>query len=104
MKPADHPVVEQPSYDLLNILGLIVMTGVHQHVCLGSRISREKEGHSPVGDVGVVKSRLEGFIFDQQSLPGMQFGMNSLERFLEPSDAMADALRSRIIRPVGEPR
>src|SRR5258708_7907096 len=104
MKTAHHAGMQQPGDNLLNILSLIVVSGVYQYVGLRPRITRPPKSHSPVSDISVVESRLERLVLDQQPLRRIQTGVRPLERFFKPSDAIANALRSRIVRPVGKPR
>src|SRR5580698_11509569 len=42
--------MQQPGYDLLDILRLIVMSRIHQHARLRPRSLRQLRGHAPVGD------------------------------------------------------
>ena len=72
VESANHFVMQQPGHDLLDILRLIVMTGIHQHISLRTGIARQQERHAPVGDVSVIKGRLERFVLDQQSLLGIE--------------------------------
>ena len=82
MEAADHFVMQQPGHDLLDVLGLIVMAGIHQNVSLRTRRARQQESHAPVGNVGVIKGGLERLVLDQQALLRTQSGM---QRFLSAS-------------------
>ncbi len=64
MKPSNHLVMEKPGDDLLDVLRLIVMPGVHEHERLRTGGFGQKKGHAPIGDVGVIKRWFEGLIFD----------------------------------------
>src|SRR5262245_5946513 len=97
MKTAERPMVEEPSYNLLDVLGLIVMTSVHEHICLRSCVARKQQCHSPIGDISVIKSWFERLIFDQQSLFRVEAGMHFSERLLEPFDPITNTLCSRVI-------
>ena len=41
METADHPVMQQPGHDLLDVLGLIMMAGIDQDVSLWTRRARQ---------------------------------------------------------------
>ncbi len=103
MEASDHPVMEQPGDDLLNILGLIVMTGVHQHVSLWTGRACQQEGHSPVGNISVIERGLERFVLDQETLFGIQSGVDLFQCFLEPSNSVSNTLAAGIVRAVGKP-
>src|SRR5947199_10151647 len=66
MKPAYHLVMEQPGDDLLDVLCLVVMSRIHQHIGLRTGSLGQQQGHAPVRDVSVIERRLEGLVFDQK--------------------------------------
>ena len=67
-KPPSMLLVEQPRDDLLDVLPLVVMARVDEHVGLRPGVAREQQRHAPVGDVGVVEGRLERLVLDEQPL------------------------------------
>jgi len=97
VKSPDHLVVKQPGNNLLDILSLIVMPGIDKHERLRSSMFGKQVGHSPIRDVGMVEGRLERFVLDQQTLPGLERGMNFLQTFLEKSQSFANVLGPRIV-------
>ena len=70
--------MQQPGHDLLDVLGLIVMAGIDQHVGLRTGGARQQERHAPVGNVGVIESRLERLVLDQHALLRTQSGVHVL--------------------------
>jgi hypothetical protein len=96
-------MMQQPGHDLLDVLCLIVMTGIHQHVCLRTRGARQQKGHTPIGNVGVIKGGLEWLVLDQQALLRTQTGVHGFQRFLKPSDSVSNALGAGIIGTVRKP-
>ena len=80
-----------------------MVAGVDQHARLRSRGAGQVRGHAPVGDVGVIESRLEGLVFDQQALARSERLVGTHERLLQPLDALADALRAGVVGAVGQP-
>ena len=84
--------MEQPGDDLLDILGLIVMTGVHQNVSLWTRLARQQERHSPVGNVSVIERGLERLVLHQQTLFGIESGVDFFQCFLKPSNSVSNTL------------
>ena len=103
VETAQESGVEQPSDDLLDVLRGIVMPGIDQHAGLRPSQAREVGGHAPVGDIGVIKSRLEGFVFDEQPLLWRQMVVAGAQGFLEPADALAHALCAGIVGAIGHP-
>ena len=69
VESAEHVLVEQPRDDLLDVLGLIMMAGVDQHLGLRSGRLRQQQGHAPVGDIGMIERRLERLVFDEHRHP-----------------------------------
>ncbi len=47
MKAAQHAVIEEPGYDLLDVLGLVMMAGIHQDCGLRPGGLREPAGPCP---------------------------------------------------------
>ena len=68
MESAQHVLVEQPGHDLFDVLGLVVMPGVHQNDRLRAGIFGKQKRHAPVGNVGVIERGLKWLVFDQQAL------------------------------------
>jgi len=50
VKAAEHPEIQQPRHNLFDILRLVVMAGVHQHLGLRASGTGEFERHpqSPI--------------------------------------------------------
>ena len=76
MKSANHFMVQQPGHYLLNILSLIVMTGVDQNQRLWSGILRQQESHAPVGNIRVIKGGLKACIRSAGRSLGAKMRMN----------------------------
>ena len=104
MEAAQHAGVQQPRHDLLDILRGIVMAGIHQHPGLRASLGGQVRCHAPVGDVGVIKSGLEGLVLDQQPLVGPERAVRARQRLFQPLDPLADALRAGVVRAVGQPQ
>ena len=68
VEAAEHVEIEQPGHDLLDVLRLVVMAGIHQHLGLRAGGLREQQRHAPVGDIGVIEGRLEGLVLHQHAL------------------------------------
>src|SRR5580658_5846703 len=97
VKSSHHLVMQEPSHNLLNILRLVVMASIDQNQRLRASCAREEQCHAPVSHIGVVEGRFKGFVFDQQTLFGVQAAVDFLERLFEPDNSLADALCSRIV-------
>src|SRR5438552_14831789 len=104
MKSANHYLMEQPGNDLLNVLGLIVMPGIHEHIRLRTGGPGQEQGHAPISDIRVIERRLKGFVFDQQPLTGPQSPMNFFQSLLKITDPLSNALSPRIIGTIRKPR
>src|SRR5260370_15424574 len=104
MKPSNHFVLEEPRDDLLDVLRMIVMPGIHEYECLRPRGSCQEKGHAPIGDVGMVKRWLERLIFNEQPLARPERCVHFFQSFFKIANSTANALRPRIIRTVRKPR
>src|SRR4051794_29972824 len=104
MKASDDFVMEQPGDDLFDVLCLIVMPCVHEHICLGTCSFGQEQCHAPISDVRVIEGRLEGFVFDEQSLARMERRMHLLKTLFKITDSLTDVLSPRIIGSVRKPR
>jgi hypothetical protein len=51
----------------------------------------------------VIEGRLEGLVLNQQTLLGAQRSVRGVQRFFQPGDAVAHALRAGIVGAVGKP-
>ena len=69
----------------------------------GSGGARQVRRHTPVGNVGVVKSRLKGLVLDQQTLVGSERLVGPRQRLFQPGNPLTDALRAGVIRSIREP-
>src|SRR5579864_1208305 len=103
METAEHVLRKEPGDDLFDVLCGVVMAGVHQNLSLRPRMTSEKKRHAPVGDIRMVKSGLEGFVFDEQALSRGKIGVSNFQEFLKPALPLADVCRAWIIRAVGKP-
>src|SRR5499427_9053935 len=81
-----------------------MMTGVHQHFRAWTRASRQMEGHSPIGDIGVINRWLKGLVFHEQPLLGRETLVHLFQRIFEPRLALPDISCARIARAVCEPQ
>src|SRR6516164_3356872 len=81
-----------------------MMAGVHQHFRPWTRASRQMEGHSPIGDIGVINGWLKRFIFHEQPLLGRETRVHLFQRIFEPRLALPNISRARIARAVCEPQ
>ena len=70
VESAHHVVMKEPCDDLLDVLCLVVMSGIDEDERLRTGVFCEEVGHAPVGDVGVIEGGLKGFVFDEQALIG----------------------------------
>ncbi len=70
VESAQHVQIEQPRHNLLDVLTLVMMARIHQHLGLRPGGLRKQQRHPPVGDIGVIKRRLEGLVLHQQALAG----------------------------------
>src|SRR5271169_6821743 len=104
MKPAKHVIAQKPSHDLLNILPLVMMTGIHQNPGLRPRLFREQQGHAPVGDIRVIKRRFKRFVFDEHSLMGSELLVKFRKALFEPFSALTNVCRSRVVGAVCKPQ
>src|SRR5580658_10526527 len=68
VESAQQVCVQQPGDNLFNVLRGVVVAGVDQDAGLRSGCARQMGGHAPVGNIGVIESRLKGLVFDQQAL------------------------------------
>ena len=68
MESAEHIFREQPGHDLLDVLCSVVVSGVDQHFRLRTGGTREEQRHAPIGDIGMIKGRLERLVFDKHPL------------------------------------
>src|SRR5256884_534692 len=103
MKPAYHLVMEQPGDDLLDVLCLVVMSRIHQHIGLRTGSLGQQQGHAPVRDVSVIERRLEGLVFDQKPLARPEGRMHFLQSLFKIADSLSNALSPGIIRSVRKP-
>ena len=103
MEAADHFCMQQPRHDLLDILRLIVMSGIHQHERLWPGVLGQQNSHAPVGDVSVIEGWLERFIFDQQALTGLERCVDFAQPFLKKANTLSNVLSAGIVRTVGKP-
>ena len=103
MKSAKHLLREQPGHDLLDILPLIVMPRIDQHLGLRSGGLRQVQGHAPVGNVSVIEGRFERLVFDEQSLVRRKLTVRFRQCLLKPAFALANVRRPGIVRAIGEP-
>ena len=103
VEPSEHAFVEQPRDDLLDVLRRVVVTGIHQHLRLRARTSRQQQRHAPIGDVGVVEGGLERLVFDEQPPIRIEHRVHVRESLGKETLPRADVRRSRIVGAVGEP-
>ena len=82
---------------------MIMMAGVDQHARPRTRLAGNEQRHAPVGKIGVIKGRLERLVFHQQSLIVAQGFVHFRKRFGHPFNALANALRARVVRTIGQP-
>src|SRR5580704_4585160 len=104
MKSREHVVGEQPRNNLLDILRLIMMSGIDENFCARAGGTREKERHSPIADIRVIKRRLERFVFHEHALIAGQTAMKFRESFLEPFSAVTNICSAGIVGAVREPK
>src|ERR1035438_6873986 len=104
MESAQHVFREQPRHDLLDVLRLIMMPGIHQHLGLRAGVARHQQRHAPIRDVGVIEGRLERLVLDQQALVRLQIAVRFHKALFEPAPAMPDIGRARIAGAIREPQ
>ena len=56
---------EKPGDDLLDILRRVMMACIDQYFRLRSRRAAEKQGHSPISNIGVVEGGFEWFVLHE---------------------------------------
>src|SRR6476646_4399914 len=103
MESAHHFLLKEPRNDLLDVLSLVVMTGIDQHHGLGPGLLCKEKCHTPIGDVRMIEGGLEWFVFEKQSLAGFQRAVNFSKGFLKIADSLANILSARIVGTIGEP-
>ncbi len=104
VESAKHLLVDQPGDDLLDVLGQVVVAGVHQHLGLRAGGFGVEEGHAPVGDVGVVEGRFKGLVLHQHG-HARRHGLVHLAKAVgEALLAGPDVVLPGIVGAVGEPQ
>src|SRR6266567_1811157 len=79
------------------------MSGIDQDSRLWACGAREKNRHTPIGNIGVVKGGLERFVLNQKALPGRQCGMRFFQHIGEPLLALPDICGPGVVRAVRKP-
>src|SRR6266496_5913520 len=77
---------------------------VHENFGPWTCAACEMQRHSPIGDVRVIKGRLKGLIFDQQSLLRGEMRMHLPQALFKPCFSLPYVCCSGIVRSIGEPR
>ena len=103
VKSAQPALIQQHRHNVLDVGALRMMPGVHQDVCLFAHSRRCQIGQPPVGEIGVVKRRLEKFVFNQHPFALRQRGVHLGQGLKHALLASAKAVLPGIIRPIGEP-
>ena len=80
------------------------MPCIDENLGLRSHLLSVEVGHSPVGNVGVIKGRLERLVFDEEGLLRREVLMKSLERFLQTTLARTNGILPGIVRPIRQPQ
>src|SRR5215472_14465362 len=80
------------------------MTGIDEDSGLWTGGARQMQSHAPIGDVGMIKSRLERFVLDEQLLLGPEISVHGFQVVFEPSLSPADVGSTWIVRSVCEPK
>ena len=104
VEAAQHVLAEQPGHDLLDVLALVVVAGVHQHLGVRAGALAQHVGHAPIGDVGGVKGRFEGLVFDQHAHVAAHLGVDHAQPLVKPLLAGADGACAGVAGPIGEPQ
>jgi hypothetical protein len=73
VESAQHPGMQQPRHNLLDILRVVVVAGIHQHARLRPRLPRQVACHAPIGNIGVIERRLKRLVLHQQTLRGARW-------------------------------
>src|ERR1700730_7914176 len=72
MESSEHPFVQQPGNNLLDVLSDVVMAGINQYFCPRTNLLRYNVSHAPIRQVGVIKGRLKRLGFDPTALVSIQ--------------------------------
>ena len=103
VEAAEHVEIEEPGYDLFDVLRGVVVAGIDEDLCLWTGGAGEFEGHAPIRNIGVIESGFEGLVFDQEALIGGQGLVCAAQVFYEPGFAATNILGAGIVGAIGEP-
>src|ERR1700728_812381 len=80
-----------------------MVAGVYQDASVGAGVLGEDVAHAPVGDIGVIKRGLEGFVFDKH-LHAARHGIVPLAKgAVHALLAGNDVVLAGIVGAIGEP-
>ena len=77
---------------------------IDQHFCFGATFVGKGERHAPVGDIGVIESRLEELVFDQHAATFRQGVVSLFQALFKPALATCDIRLTGVVRAVGKPQ
>ena len=66
-------------------------------------LTGEVGGHTPVGNIGVIKGGLEGLVFNEQLLALSEMAVGAAKGVFKPADAFPHALGAGVVGAIGEP-
>ena len=101
MKSTKHVVSQKPRNDLLDVLSLVVVSGVHQDLGFRARLFREQQRPAPVCDVRMIERWFERFVFNEHSLTRSKPLVKRRQALFEPSGALPNICRP-FYQPISE--
>ena len=103
VETTQHVLAQQPRHNLFDILSLVMVPRIHQHLRLWPGVARENQRHAPIAQVRVVEIRLERLVFHQHPLLGGKVRMRLLQPLGKPLLTVANGSCPRIARTIREP-
>src|ERR1700730_2667585 len=103
METSEHPFVQQPGNNLLDVLSDVVMAGINQNFCPQTNLLCYDVGHAPIRQVGMIKGWLERLVFDQHHLVRIQSRGNFGKTLGHYSFAPSNICLARVVGTVSKP-